>query len=152
MKMLLLASSVLALMQPQFASAREKGQSHDIDLAIAFPDLAITQVWSGGFWQVAEVDGYIRFVVTSSGFEHVSNQLYIEWISNGAAPGEATLETRVSVTELNDADFWAFSAPTCLIEPQCQTFRIEATHTYSLQSGEFELRLTGIGTYQIEQK
>ncbi len=111
--------------------------------------LSIAQVWSGGFWKEDGAEGYLRFVVTVRGFEHLSNQLYIEWIEFGDAPGEARIVAVRPVSALNDPAVLVFGIPVCTNMPACKTIELETTHTYTQQSGLVRIRLKGVGVYDI---
>jgi len=115
-------------------------------------DLSIAQVWSGGYWKQDETGGYLRFVVTRQGFEHLSNQLYIEWVEFGDAPGKERIVATRPVSELNDPPVLVFKAPVCTDAPVCKTIELETVHTYTQQSGLVRIRLKGVGIYDIVSK
>ncbi|VAX14143.1 hypothetical protein MNBD_GAMMA24-690, partial [hydrothermal vent metagenome] len=121
-----------------------------VSLAPYLPlDLSIAQVRSAGFWQQGVAQGYFRFVVTSRGFEHLSNQLYIEWIEIDDAPGQARIVARVPVTALNEPGVLVFTAPVCTNGPACTTLEVKTLHTYTQQPSFVRIRLKGVGIYDI---
>jgi len=143
---LALALGAAVTVKAQDASSQEGRQA-----GMAYPplDLSISQVWSGGFWKEGTAEGYFRFVVTSKGFEHLSNQLYIEWIEFGDAPGAARIVAREPVSALNNPSVLVFKAPSCIDTPACKTIELETIHTYTQQPALVRIRLKGVGIYDI---
>jgi len=148
---------VVALLPASGAVAQDQGtqdQDSNGDRRVYYSPLApsIAQVRSAGFWQQGTKRGYFRFVVTSRGFEHVANQLFIEWIKEGHFPAATRVLTRVAVSEINNSSTLVFGAPVCVTLPQCDIIELETTNTYSGQTAVVRIRLNGIGDYEIALK
>lgn len=48
--------------------------------------LNVIKIVTKGYWQTPSTDGYYRIIVTQQGWEHLSNQLAVEWIQTPQEP------------------------------------------------------------------
>ncbi len=109
---------------------------------------SIAQVWSGGYWTENARWGHIRYIVTTQGFEHVTNKLFVQWMEQIDGTDEVRLLEQISITEVNDL-FYVFGVPQCVGSPQCTNSRLALTHTYTYETSNLNIRLTGVGSYEI---
>ncbi len=107
----------------------------------------IAQVWSGGYWEDNDRRGHIRFIVTTQGFERVTNQLFVQWIEQIDGTDKTRLLEQASITEVNDL-FYVFGVPQCIGSPQCTNSRLALTHTYTYETSNLNIHLTGVGSYK----
>lgn len=97
---LLFASTLIA------ASAR----AADALPVVQVPE-SVTAVVSGGSWQHAGAHGIFRVVVTSQGFEHVTSQVFLEWLTEATSTTNRSLEQTIPLSEINTAGIWALGTP-----------------------------------------
>jgi hypothetical protein len=91
--------------------------------------------------------GQFRVVVFSQGFEHVSSEVYVQWIEWNQE-GPRLLES-VLVKELSSG-FWSVGEPVVTSRKSC-SMRLGATHTYSSEAARFVLRPAGRGKYSVRR-
>ena len=86
-------------------------------------------------------------MVFSQGFEHVSSEVYLQWLEwNQDGP---RLLKSVLVAELSSG-FWSVGAPVVISRKTC-SIRLAATHTYSSEAALFVLQPAGRGKYSIRR-
>ena len=101
----------------------------------------VVEVRSFGTWEAAEQSGHYRLVVTRSGFEHVTGEVYLEWIAEteeGPVRVEAT-----SVTEVNEAGTFAVGIE--VVERDEVTVRL--TNAYTQESSLLRICPGSPGVY-----
>ncbi len=90
-------------------------------------------------------DGQLRVVVFERGFEHVSSEVYLQWIQQ-TETGPRLLKS-TPVAELSTG-LWSIGQPVIISKGEC-AIRLDATHTYSNEAASFRLRPRGLGRYAI---
>ena len=91
--------------------------------------------------------GQFRVVVFSQGFEHVSSEVYVQWIEWNQE-GPRLLES-VLVKELSSG-FWSVGGPVVASRKNC-SMQLEASQTYGSEAARFVLRPAGRGKYSIRR-
>ena len=91
--------------------------------------------------------GEYRTVVFSQGFEHVSSEVYIQWLEWNQ-DGPRLLES-VLVAELSSG-LWSVGEPVVVSRKRC-SIQLAAIHTYSSESARFVLQPAGRGKYSIRK-
>ena len=91
--------------------------------------------------------GRYRAVVFSRGFEHVSSEVYLQWLE-WDQDGPRLVES-VLVRELSSG-FWSVGEPVVVSRKNC-AMRFVATHTYSSEAARFVLQPAGRGRYSIRR-
>ena len=99
---LLLASSVLSAQDADRHLAREES-----DIATLNAD--VVAVVSGGEWTSAGRSGTYRLVVVSSGYEHVTSRLYVQWVEDPA--GRDTPSRIVGTKNVLGASLFSLGVP-----------------------------------------
>ena len=95
----------------------------------------------------ARGSGEYRIVIFNQGFEHVSSEVYLQWLEwNQDGP---RLVESVLITELSSG-FWSVGAPTVISRKNC-SMQLAATHTYSFEAARFVLQPAGRGKYSIRR-
>src|SRR5947208_6198917 len=89
--------------------------------------------------------GQFRVVVVNQGFEHVSSEVYVQWIEWNE-DGPRLLES-VLVKELSSG-FWSVGKPVMTSRKNC-SMQLEAAHTYTSEDARFVLRAAGRGKYSL---
>ncbi len=77
------------------------------DLALEQAELVpavIHVVQSGGFWSTGDDEGYFRAVIISGGVEHVSHQLFIQWMRSNSESQDYELARTAKVEELSNGN------------------------------------------------
>lgn len=110
----------------------------------------IRDVWSGGHWEVKDVEGFYRFVIAGGGYEHYKTKLYVQWIRHGSDMESPVVEETIEIKELNENPVYAFGLPKCIGGWQCSEVEINATHTYEQTSHKFKVTFTGVGQYEFK--
>ena len=96
--MYLKSSIFLALLfSCSFAFAQERTASPEI-----------YEVKSFGFWEADDYEGHFRIVIINQGFEHVSSNVYLEWISSN----NESLKIIKSVLITEVSEFYSVSIKT----------------------------------------
>lgn len=113
-------------------------------------DADIVAVGTAGGWVDNEEQGFYRFIVTSKGFEHISNQLFIQWVVPGAGPRFSTIRAGVGIEEFNKGGWYVFGIPTCIDPSSCTGFELEVTHTYSGERKNIKLNFPAVGQYVLD--
>lgn len=90
---------------------------------------------------------HYRTVVFSQGFEHVSSELYLQWLE-WSQDGPRLLDS-VRVEELSSG-FWVINEPVVVSRRNC-SMQLAATHTYSSETARFVLQPAGRGKYSIRK-
>ena len=93
-----------------------------------------------------ERNQYYRVAVFNRGFEHVSSEVYLQWVEwreDGPHLLRSTLVSEVS------SGMWSVGQPTVIRGKRC-SMQLSATHTYSLESANFVLRPVSLGKYSIQ--
>jgi hypothetical protein len=91
--------------------------------------------------------GSIRVVVFSQGFEHVSSEVYVQWIEwNQEGP---RLLDSVLVNELSSG-FWSVGEPVVTSRKNC-SMQLQASHAYGSEAARFVLRPAGRGKYSVRR-
>ncbi len=114
-------------------------------------DVSIARVWSGGFWEEGTRRGYFRLVVTGRGYEHVANQLFIQWIEQGDRETGPRLVAQRPLTRVNDPAVFVFDLPRCTLRPQCTSLELDVRHTYTYEEQKLLIRLLGLGAYEVSR-
>ncbi len=70
--------------------------------SVAALDVAIHTVVAGGHWSDGAQEGSFRVIVTEAGVEHVSQQLYLQWLATDADTGSTEVAATVPVDEINE--------------------------------------------------
>lgn len=86
-----------------------------------------------------------RVVIFNRGFEHVSSEVYLQWLDwreDGPHLVKSTL-----IAELSSG-MWSVGSLSVIPGKRC-SMRLNATHTYSAESAEFDIRPIGLGRYSI---
>ena len=91
--------------------------------------------------------GQYRTVVFSQGFEHVSSEVYLQWLEWNQ-DGPRLLES-VLVAELSSG-LWSIGEPVVISRKNC-SMQLPATHTYSSEAAHFVLQPAGRGKYSIRR-
>jgi hypothetical protein len=91
--------------------------------------------------------GQYRIVVFNQGFEHVSSEVYLQWLEWNQ-DGSRLLES-VLVTELSSG-LWSVGEPVVISQKNC-SMQLAATHTYSSKAARFVLQPAGRGRYSIRR-
>lgn len=91
--------------------------------------------------------GQYRVLVFKRGFEHVSSEVYAQWLE-WDEDGPRVLET-ILVKELSSG-MWSVGAPTIATQKTC-SMNLPASHTYSLEFARFVLQPAGRGKYTIRR-
>ena len=91
--------------------------------------------------------GEYRTVIFSQGFEHVSSEVYIQWLEWNQ-DGPRLLES-VLVAELSSG-LWSVGEPMVVSRKRC-SMQLAATHTYRSESARFVLQPAGRGKYSIRK-
>lgn len=104
-------------------------------------DSKIVHVWTGGYWTSENLSGRYRFVVMQHGFEHVSNSLYIQWISDDP---NLNIKAETAVITLNANSVYAFGIPAC-DELTCRNMSLTVTNNYSNKTREMEIHIQDLG-------
>ncbi len=99
---LLLACSVLSAQDADRWLAREEAE-----VAALNPDLVA--VVRGGEWTYAGRSGTYRLVVVSSGYEHVTSRLYVQWVEDPA--GRDTPPRIVATKNVLGASLFSLGVP-----------------------------------------
>jgi hypothetical protein len=86
-------------------------------------------------------------VVFQQGFEHVSSEVFLQWL-DGGQDGARVLES-LRVTELSSG-LWSIGEPLVISRKRC-AIRLSATHTYSSEAARFVLQPAGPGKYAIRR-
>jgi len=90
---------------------------------------------------------HYRTVIFNQGFEHVSSEVYLQWLEwNQEGP---RLLKSVLVTELSSG-LWSVGEPAVTSRENCSMV-LAATHTYSLEPARFILRPSGPGKYSLRR-
>jgi len=90
------------------------------------PDLV--QVKSGGQWEEAGKNGFVRFSAFERGFEHVRHQVVIEWIHVPDSPNEKLAVA--SIVSKDIPDVWAIAEATFVVKDGKISIHFDATNTY----------------------
>ena len=91
--------------------------------------------------------GQFRVVVFRQGFEHVSSEVYAQWIESNQE-GARLLES-VLVKELSSG-FWSVGEPVVTSRNNC-SMQLAASHTYSSEAARFVLQPAGRGKYSVRR-
>ena len=86
-----------------------------------------------------------RVVVFNRGFEHVSSEVYLQWLEwheDGPHVVKSTL-----VAELSSG-MWSVASSSVIPGKHC-SMQLSATHTYSSESARFVIRPVSLGKYSI---
>jgi hypothetical protein len=98
-----------------------------------------------GTWEDGDRYGALRFVVTTRGFDHLSNGLYVQWLDYDET---TTVRAEIAVAELNDGFWYLFGPPTC-DTPACDVISVATTHKHSMQERAARITLSEIGAYEF---
>lgn len=109
---------------------------------------AVVDTVSGGHWHAGNQDGSYRIVLENVGFEHVSCQVWIEWLA-AAKPGQvpATI-ARVPLEEASDG-FWSCGSGTADLGLHDTSLTLRLSHAYSFEPRTFDVQLGPPGSYQL---
>lgn len=113
-------------------------------------DPEIVSVRSGGAWVDTKSEGFYRFIVTRRGFDHVSNQLFVQWIVPGMGPEISRIGASVGIDEINEGGWYVFDLPSCAVPSVCSNIELEVTHTYSGEEKTITLRFPSVGQYVLD--
>ena len=91
--------------------------------------------------------GTYRLVVFTQGFEHVSSEVYLQWLD--ADEGKSRVSRSVAVGELSSG-MWSVGTPKVGARGTC-SFELSASHTYSTEAGRFVVTPTVTGKYSIRR-
>lgn len=91
--------------------------------------------------------GSYRLVVFNRGFEHVSSEVYLQWLDEDE--GKSRVSRSVLVGELGSG-MWSVGTPMVVARATC-SFEMSASHTYSPETGRFVVTPTGAGTYSFRR-
>jgi hypothetical protein len=91
--------------------------------------------------------GQYRIVVFNQGFEHVSSEVYLQWLEWNQ-DGPRLLESML-VPELSSG-LWSVGEPVVISHKTC-SMQLAATHTYSSKAARFVLQPAGRGKYSIRR-
>lgn len=110
----------------------------------------VREVWSGGYWEMKDVQGFYRFVVAGGGYEHYKTKLYVQWIKHGSDMEHPVVIETTGISELNKNPIYAFGIPDCVGGWDCRELEIDAMHTYEHTSHKFKVIITDIGRYEFK--
>jgi hypothetical protein len=91
--------------------------------------------------------GQYRVLIFHRGFEHVSSEVYVQWLEWNQ-DGFHVMAS-VLVKELSSG-MWSVGEPVVLSRKTCSV-QLAASHTYSLEAARFVLRPSGRGRYVIRE-
>ncbi len=86
-----------------------------------------------------------RVVVFTQGFEHVSSEVYLQWLAWGE-DGPHMLKS-TPVAELSSG-MWSVGSSSVIPGKRC-SIQLNATHTYSGETERFVVRPVSLGQYSI---
>jgi hypothetical protein len=109
----------------------------------------VVEVVSGGSWASGSSRGNYRAVIESSGFEHVSSILWLEWLTNSTNLDGIQILGRVRVEEVSDG-FWSIAISDRVPAFSDGRIEIEGTHTYSGEHKTFVFVVSDPGVYRIQ--
>src|SRR5262245_4337940 len=91
----------------------------------------VRDVNSAGRWRTAETAGVYRLVVVRGGYEHITDRLYIQWLSTATEDSSPQVLATVGVSEINDAG--PFTLSYAVYAEATNRLRIteSARHTYT---------------------
>ena len=94
-----ISAFLLCLFSCAYASSQE-----------VLPELAATfvEVKTGGYWESDSARGSYRAIIENRGIEHVSSQLWIEWVADPTPTTPAQIVASVLVEEVSGG-FWSLS-------------------------------------------
>lgn len=147
-------------------------------LAYPEPGERIVDSWAAGQWQVSELSGYFRLVVTEGLYP--GNRLYLQWIvgSNtleaydlirnkddellddasvalGASPArphhieKLHIAYSVSVRDINEYGEYRISQSDCPIKKSCDLTKVSVAHVFERSLFELNIKALGLGYYSL---
>jgi hypothetical protein len=114
----------------------------------------LVQVVSGGDWKDGEKHGFVRFSTFEYGFDHLSQQIVVEWIQHPTDPNErASVVSRMVVKEDPLASpIWSFGQASFRIKEGKTSIKFEATNTREQDKrAKFSIEILGLGKVKITQ-
>jgi len=99
----------------------------------------VIEVQTFGSWQSDEQAGHYRLILTQSGFEHVKNNVFVQWIAV-TDDGLRVIET-VGIEEINDSNVYAVSVTT--LEEGAWTLSLTNIYSYETKSIRLKPGLPG---------
>lgn len=115
-----------------------------------YPELSpqIENVVSGGYWKTESQDGRYRIIVVNSGWEHVTSQVFIEWLATIPEQRKVDAIKSVPVKELNNG-FLSVGRPEMLEIGVNPIVGFTAVNSYSNETIELNIKLGLPGSYQV---
>ena len=111
-------------------------------------EASLSSAATGGTWEAGGKKGQYRVVVFSSGLEHVSSQVYLQWLEEGRA---SRVVRSIRVGELSSGS-WSVGEPVFSQAAGGGTIELEATNPYTLESSRFALKPGEVGAYSIQEQ
>lgn len=143
----LLASSVTVLFLCLNASP-SPAQNESFEAAEQVP-AGIHHASAGGFWNQGKDEGFYRAVVVARGVEHVSHQLFIQWLRTNSKTQDYELIRTVNVKELNLGHGFVLAVTTSFGD--INAFRVDVTaNSRGGKAKRFVITVKGDGKYVIQ--
>lgn len=118
--------------------------SYQIDPSVAF-------VTTGNYWENSEISGIYRVLVINQGFEHVSSDVYIQWLQENVEKSSFVVLNSLLVKEVSNGQ-WSIGQPelqTCKKNSICI---INGTNPYTLEEKSWIIKLGDVGKYLLENQ
>lgn len=100
----------------------------------------IREIKSFGYWETADYEGIYRIVIINRGFEHVSSNVYLEWISSE----NETQKIVKSILVSEVSEFYSVS----INKIESKKVLLYLVDSHSFEKSEFKIEPTGLGKYK----
>jgi hypothetical protein len=98
-----------------FVSATSVSAQQDPARRVEALDPTITQVVTGGFWQVDSSRGQYRVVVLTEGWEEVRHRVFVQWLAEDTAARELDVQSSMDLAPLA-SEWWSLADPSLSLE------------------------------------
>jgi len=115
-------------------------------------DPGIYYVVTGGHWESNDMTGQYRIIIYNRGWEHISSEIFIQWLSADQTKQEIGVISSVRINELSEG-LYSTGIPKFLLNNRKETYiEINLTNTYTLDEKICVITVPEIGKYLISWK
>lgn len=114
-------------------------------------DPAVSFVTTGCKWSADGESGVVRVLIVNWGFEHVTSQVFVDWLSHSRDEGAEVFKS-AAVRVINDPGVWSVGQPT--IDPDRDSHCVvglSATSPYGRESAEFLVKVGPPGELETKR-
>lgn len=107
------------------------------------------QLSSVGRWRTADATGFYRVIVLRGGYEHIAEQLYVQWMRDGDSENPPRVVVTTGVVEINDAGPFALSHSLRAVATNQLSITVNAQHGYTGRRQRLVVLAAAPGLYSV---